>query len=32
VFDAARDPDAVHADIARAVAEFLDRRGAPRGV
>jgi dTMP kinase len=31
VFDAARDPDAVHADIARGVDEFLGRRGAPRG-
>jgi dTMP kinase len=31
VFDAARDPDAVHADIARGVDEFLGRREAPRG-
>lgn len=31
VFDAARDPDLVHADIARAVDEFLGRRGAARG-
>ena len=31
VFDAARDPDAVHADVVRAVDEFLGRRGAPGG-
>jgi dTMP kinase len=31
VFDAAREPDLVHADIARAVDEFLGRRGASRG-
>lgn len=31
VFDAERDPDLVHADIARAVDEFLGRRGAARG-
>ena len=31
VFDAAREPDLVHADIARAVDEFLGRRGAARG-
>jgi dTMP kinase len=31
VFDAARDPDLVHVDIARAVDEFLGRRGAARG-
>lgn len=31
VFDAARDPDLVHADITRAVDEFLGRRGAVHG-